>query len=71
VGSEDTLENRRREINIVATDIVKEVLEGGVVLKQKYMMNTNEEIELKHSYSRRSNSYHIWRYFMFILVVCT
>ena len=32
VASEDTLENRGREVNIVAVDIVKEVLQGGIVL---------------------------------------
>ena len=36
VASKDALENRGREVNIVALDIVKEVLQGGIVLKQKY-----------------------------------
>ena len=35
VASEDTLENRCQEVNIVAVDIVKEVLQGSIVLQQK------------------------------------
>ena len=35
VASEDTLKNRCREVNIVAIDIVKEVLQGSIVLQQK------------------------------------
>ena len=33
VALEDALKNRSREVNIGATDIVKEVLQGGIVLK--------------------------------------
>ena len=33
VASEDALENRSREVNIGAADIVKEVLQDSVVLK--------------------------------------
>jgi hypothetical protein len=32
VASKDTLKNRGREVDIVDVDIVKEVLQGGVVL---------------------------------------
>jgi hypothetical protein len=43
VASEDALENRSREVNIGAVDIVKEMLQGGVVLKR----NVDDEYKNK------------------------